>query len=391
MRSPRSSGDDGYLAASLGAIAPVEAATLRAPSSVSTRRSLRGRDAGRGCRCRTQTAALAGSFAAAVAEARRGNAAAAQQWLLVRGFEGVTRYSHPDAAATVAVRSLKDGVISNARAGRAIEVDLLDTYESLLRAALADTGASTRTGYPGENGRRGGDARGYWTIIRPAYVTQRGHPAAKRLDGLSPLSWEPQGDNVAVRSLTDQARYDLLAFRAAPLAEAEQARRAGQLTRFLGLIPIEYARGVAGGAVTVPIEIQEAIIFRDGAANAFGDLQSYLASTDAASTRSADSTRSAADAADRHRSGHRDRHPGDDQGNRGRGARQLDKIYPDAWKGDNAQADFDVIATLLQKVGASVAPATIAVPNQAASRRTRPSSSVRSNTCAASRRRSSSG
>ena len=39
---------------------------------------------------RTQTAALAGSFAAAVAEARRGNAAAAQQWLLVRGFEGVT-------------------------------------------------------------------------------------------------------------------------------------------------------------------------------------------------------------------------------------------------------------------------------------------------------------
>ena len=36
-------------------------------------------------------------------EARRGNAAAAQQWLLVRGFEGVTRYTHPGAAATVAV------------------------------------------------------------------------------------------------------------------------------------------------------------------------------------------------------------------------------------------------------------------------------------------------
>ena len=33
----------------------------------------------------------------------------------------------------------------------------------------------------------------------------------------------------------------------------------------------------------------------------------------------------------------------------------LDTTYPEEWKGDNTQADFDVIATLLQKVGAAVA------------------------------------
>ncbi len=114
--------------------------------------------------------------------ARRGNAAGAQQWLLVRGFEGVTRYSHPDAAATVAVRSLKDGVISNARAGRAIEVDLLDTYESLLRSALADTAASTRSGYPAKTAQTAATAAGYWTIVRPAYRTQRGPAATRSLD-----------------------------------------------------------------------------------------------------------------------------------------------------------------------------------------------------------------
>ena len=63
------------------------------------------------------------------------------------------------------------------------------------------------------------------------------------------------------------------------LCAAEQARRAGQLTRFLGLVPIEYATRRRGRNVTVPIEIQEAITFRDGAASAFGDLQSYLART----------------------------------------------------------------------------------------------------------------
>ena len=163
-------------------------------------------------------------------------------------------------------------------------------------------------------------------------------------------------DVEAVRSLTDQARYDLLAFRAAPLAEAEQARRAGQLTRFLGLIPIKYARGVSNGVVTVPIEIQEAIIFRDGAANAFGDLQSYLARSDAASTRSVQQ------ALDRLQTLLTDTDRGTEIANpqtikkTATGAlNQLDKTFPDAWKGDNAQADFDVIATLLQKVGASVA------------------------------------
>ena len=349
----------GDLASSLGAIAPAEAASLRASvNRLDAAVTAGGETRVMVAAADTQTAALAGSFAGAVREARRGNAAGAQQWLLVRGFEGVTRYSHPDAAATVAVRSLKDGVISNARAGRAIEVDLLDTYESLLRAALADTGASTRSGYPAKTAQTAATAAGYWTIVRPAYRTQRGAAATRSLDRtLAALVGAARSDNVdAVRSLTDQARYDLLAFRAAPLAEAEQARRAGQLTRFLGLIPIEYARGVSNGIVTVPIEIQEAIIFRDGAANAFGDLQSYLASSDAPSTRSVQQ------ALDRLQTLLTDTDRGTEIANpqtieeTAAGAlNQLDKTFPDAWKGDNAQADFDVIATLLQKVGASVA------------------------------------
>ena len=50
-------------------------------------------------------------------------------------------------------------------------------------------------------------------------------------------------------------------FSAAPLSPAEQSRRAGQLLRFLSLVPVEYGRGVVDGRVTKDLKIQEAITF----------------------------------------------------------------------------------------------------------------------------------
>jgi high-affinity iron transporter len=41
-------------------------------------------------------------------------------------------------------------------------------------------------------------------------------------------------------------------------------------------VPIEYGRGVEDGKATLDFEIQEAITFRDGAAQAFGDLEPAL-------------------------------------------------------------------------------------------------------------------
>ena len=71
----------------------------------------------------------------------------------------------------------------------------------------------------------------------------------------------------------------LAGFRAAPLSDEELARRAGQLERFLRLVPIEYGRGVKDGRVTLSFEIQEAVTFRDGAASAFHDIEPTLVET----------------------------------------------------------------------------------------------------------------
>ena len=82
------------------------------------------------------------------------------------------------------MKSLKDGVISNVRAARVVEVDLLDTYESLVRSALADTALSARTRVSRENGRRG-DERTRLLADHPAGLCRPARPpAAKRLDRL---------------------------------------------------------------------------------------------------------------------------------------------------------------------------------------------------------------
>ena len=88
-----------------------------------------------------------------------------------------------------------------------------------------------------------------------------------------------------VEAAVGAVERQLEGFRAAPLAPAEQARRAGQLDRFLRLVPIEYDRGVEGSRVTLAFEIQEAISFRDAAAAALADVAPTLLQRDAKATR----------------------------------------------------------------------------------------------------------
>ena len=118
-------------------------------------------------------------------------------------------------------------------------------------------------------------------------------------------------------------------------------------------MPVEYGRGVANGNVVVPIEIEEAIAFRDGAAIAFGELQSYLAARDLPATRSVQLALAGLDT----RLGDAERgtavaDPDEVKALAIPATSTLGDVYPADWKAGTAEADFDVIATLLKKVSA---------------------------------------
>src|SRR4029079_3532102 len=195
--------------------------------------------------------------------------------------------------------------------------------------------------------------RGSCCILGGCFAGQRGEPAAAQLDRAFErlVGAARTGKSEATAAAAATIEGDLLVFRAAPLSASEQARRAGQLIRSLGLVPVEYGRGVANGSVVVPIEIQEASAFRDGAAVAFGELQSSLAARALAATRSVQRALAGLDT----RLGDAERGtavavPGEVESLAKTATSALDDVYPDDWKAGTAEADFDVIAKQLKKV-----------------------------------------
>ena len=307
-------------------------------------------------RATLQTAVLHGAYRALLASLRRGDAAEAGSWLLVREYRPPTRFSRPGADATLAVAKLADGQATKAEALAAVRADYLDTYQARLRTALDGVGAAAERGFPSRLAAESALARGYFAVLRDSYARQRGEAAA----GRAAAAFEALNDAALARDeggverAAAQVDEALDAFRAAPLAPAEEIRRAGQFLRFLALVPVEYGRGVADGRVTLAFEIQEAVTFRDGAAQALADLDSRLVERDPAAAARIDElvTALGADMA----AASQGVRVTDEDTVRERAQEALDlaeSTFPTEWKEGQAAADFDVIRASLDRVVAA--------------------------------------
>jgi high-affinity iron transporter len=312
------------------------------------------------------TTILRAAYARSASAAAEGDVATASSWLLVREFRPPTRFSRAAADGTLALDRLAKGELSPKRAAAAVRADLLDTYDGRLRASLDLVRQATLAGFPARRAEAAASAAGYWAIVRPAFRAQRG---AAETDAASEAFNALVAEAVAGRPGTAQLVLidrALEGFRAAPLAAAEQVRRAGQLQRFLELVPIEYGRGVDRGRVTRDFEIQEAITFRDGAAAAFADLEGALLERDPAATRGIRAALAAL---------------GDDLSAASRGTAvaspdrvgatasdalaSIDTVYPEGWKAAAGSADFDVISATLDRVLSAAAAGDWAGAEQA--------------------------
>jgi high-affinity iron transporter len=298
------------------------------------------------------TTILRAAFLEATSAAAAGDVKAARSWLLVREFRPPTRFSRAAADATVALDELAAGTVAPARAAATVRRDLLDTYDSRLRTALAGIRDAEERGFTATRAEMGALALGYWRIVAPAYRAARGAQAERALSAsFAELAAAPGGS-----SRLGAIEKALASFRAAPLTHAELVQRAGQLDRFLRLVPIEYGRGVKDGRVTLDFEIQEAVTFRDGAASAFADLRPSLAARDGRATDRlgaaldelgvalAEASRRDAVAA-----------PQDVRATTDEALGAIDALYPPEWKEAAETADFDVIAATLDRLQAAAA------------------------------------
>ena len=232
-------------------------------------------------RAQVWTGILAGSYAIVEEAIQNGDGLTAQTWLPLREFRTVTRFSRPNVGATVAVESLISGNTSAGDVLLSVQADVLDTYQARMTESLRALQTADTNGFASRRAELATLAEGYFFILSPVYLEQRGAASLSKVEAaFSELRTSAIENPELLNDKLKEVETELNNFRAAPLSPAEQSRRAGQLLRFLSLVPVEYGRGVVDGRVTRDFEIQEAITFHNGAYAAFSDLRDLLDALD---------------------------------------------------------------------------------------------------------------
>ncbi len=301
-----------------------------------------------GARAQVWTAILAGSAQSVEKAIQQGDGPMARQWLPVREFRVTTRFTRPNAEATIAVNDFINGSVNSADAILSIRADLLDTYQARLTKSLQDLASADVNGYASRRAELAAAAQGYFLILAPAYATQRGADALTSANATFASLRAESVNGQGLSNILEQTNATLRNFRAAPLSPAEQSRRAGQLLRFLSLVPVEYGRGVVDGRVTRDFEIQEAQTFHAGAYAAFSDLENLLNPANAQQAKAAFDAlgKQLTDAG----TGAAITNPDAIQSQSDALTTLLKEAMPESWLQGSTQGDFDVIASMLDQM-----------------------------------------
>ncbi len=287
------------------------------------------------------------------------DATTAALWLPLRDFRTSTRFSRPDADATLAIKALAEGQSDSATALESVRVDLLDTYQAQLNAALNDAADAQTNGFDLRRIEESSMAAGYFEILAPAYADQRGtDELASAQTAFAELL--TAADTSAFTTAYTNIETALAGFRAAPLSDAELARRAGQLTRFIALVPVEYSRAIRDGVVVSDIEIQDALTFHQGATAALDDLLPTLSARDADAATQINALVDQALVQIRAVDS-----PDALQATIDEATRLLVATLPEEWLNSSTESDIDVILSVLDQVGTAAAQGEYALAESA--------------------------
>jgi high-affinity iron transporter len=304
------------------------------------------------------SALMRGSYARTLEAITSGDADSAAAWLLVQDFRVTTRFDRPHGDATLAVQGMREGKIAPQAAVETVRADLLDTYQARLESALNTLAPASPDSLSSSEAEAIGLAVGYWPLLAPALAEQLGNPARVEADAtFATLVASTRSDDAEAFAAARARAIEVgQSFRAAPLSASDQARWAGQLLRYLSLIPVEYGRGVKDDQVFLALEIQEAQAFLDGAQAAFADLRLPLRKFDPDQTASIEMSLGRLDtalaaAASREVVAE----PAVVAAEAEDAAQRLTTLVPATWLESGGDSDFDIVASLLDQMVAAAA------------------------------------
>jgi high-affinity iron transporter len=308
-------------------------------------------------RGRLRAALLRGSYAVTTRAVADGDARTAASWLLIREFRKATRFTRPGVDGTLAVRELARGHMGRRAALLGVKKDLLDAYQASLADHLGEADEAASHGFRARWAQTAAVVAGLWQILAPEYEKTRGASARATTDAAFERLERTalRGDRAGFAAARKAVARALDGFTAAPFTKEEQARRAGQLVRFVELIPTDYGHGIDGTKVTSQFELQESRAFADAGESAFSDLEEALGK------RNPGATKQVGAILDRLRGYVKDAQDGKRvvtldtmKATQKRASDMIDDLLPSDWKQDDNQSDFDLMAISLDRMEAAV-------------------------------------
>lgn len=222
-------------------------------------------------RARIWTALLDGAFKATLTALDEGRSNDAAQWLNIREYARTSR----DTAGSIAMREVLDQRLASVRAREVIRAELLGVYAGELRRSIAEARSHLASGYQVQFSYALARARGLHDLLSENIVARIGRPQADAIK--TALAEAESLALTAVDPVLAKLETSLATYSPTSLSPEDRERRVRLLSRFVGLVPVEYEKGVRDGQVTIPFEYFEAGLFRDRAEMLFGDLGSDLA------------------------------------------------------------------------------------------------------------------
>lgn len=233
---------------------------------------------------------LRGSYEATLNALEAGEGAMASEWLRLREYRQATKFSLVDDPAAQAIFRLQGSAHQEGGSGNLDEVlvtvsnDLRAAYTFRLRDALTKLEDAAAQNYTVRSADWAARIGGYFGILQADFSAKRGEAETSALQQqirdlqAAALS----GDLATVAALDDGIKTALANYEPVALTDEEIGKRAQLLYLFIDLTQVEYGRGVQDGQITIPIEVQEAVTFRNQAAALSEELRSVMNANDPA-------------------------------------------------------------------------------------------------------------
>jgi high-affinity iron transporter len=265
----------GRLSAAYGQAAPADAVAIQeAVTSLARAVSRWDPREAAVARSRIWTGLIGGAYRATLASFAAGDLARAQAWLNIREYARTAR----DTAASIAMAEALAGRLDSGEAARIVEAELLGVYASEMRRAIAEAKSHLSDGFDVQRSAAVARAAGLHRILAGNIAARLGAaPAAETAALVARVDGPTATGGAELETILEQLQVALATYAPTSLRPEEIERRSRLLARFLGLIPVEYGKGVRGGVVAIPFEYFEATLFRDRAEMLAGELAHDLA------------------------------------------------------------------------------------------------------------------